>query len=408
MQQARLLKREDVVKRLVLFLLLLVPAAAGAQPKATESDRVESVEVDPIRCWWRTSAGAVRLGEPFDLSLTCAVLETAAVQVVPDESRLGNGVIAMAPFEVVTGTHPADLHSGARRFFQYLYTLRLINADAIGRDVRIPDVQIHYRVNSKVAANTALQGRDLVYVMPPISVRIASLVPADAADIRDAAGEPFTAAEALDFRASVLEILGIGLVALGALMTLLVLVRVARGSRRRTPAEQRQIGTAGIISVAARELSDVQREREQQGWTPALIDRAISAARLVAAAALGRPISQRTSTVPAEAGEGRLIAPGPRRGTSRVVSAAVTPADLTRHIARLPAGSPRAAMLEALRSALETFTVAGYGRDAGDQTKLDAALSAALDAVREVKTEYSWPRRILRRPGTAAAVETHA
>jgi hypothetical protein len=397
------------VKRLVLFLLMLSPAVAAAQPKATQSDRVESVEVDPIRCWWRTSVGAIRLGEPFDLALTCAVLETSAVQVIPDESRLGNGVIAMAPFEVITGTHPADLHSGARRFFQYLYTLRLINADAVGKDVRIPDVQIHYRVNSKVAANTALQGRDLVYVMPAISVRVASLVPADAADIRDAAGEPFTAAEALDFRASVLEIVGIGLVALGALMTLLVLIRVARGSRRRTPAEQRQIGTPGIVSVASRELADVQREREQQGWTPALLDRAISSTRVIAAAALGRPISQRTSPGPAEAGEGRLIAPGPRRGTSRLVSAAVTPADVVQQISRLAAGSSRGSLLERLRSALETFTVAGYGRDAGDQNALDAALSAAVDAAREVKSEQSWPRRILRRPGaTAAALETHA
>src|SRR5689334_15854493 len=161
----------------MLMAMTLAPAGAGAQPKATQSDRVESVEVDPIRCWWRTSAGAVRLGEAFDLSLTCAVLENEAVQVVPDESRLPNGVIAMAPFEVVTGSHPADLHSGSRRFFQYLYTIRLINPDGIGKDVRIPDVQIHYRVNSKIAANTALQGRDLVYVMPPISVRIASMVP---------------------------------------------------------------------------------------------------------------------------------------------------------------------------------------------------------------------------------------
>jgi hypothetical protein len=187
-----------------------------------------------------------------------------------------------------------------------------------------------------------------------------------------------------------------------------VLVRVARGSRRRTPAEQRQIGTASLVSVASRELADVQREREQQGWTPALLDRAISATRVVAAAALGRPISQRASTAPAEAGEGRLIAPGPRRGTTRLVSAAVTPADVAQQLGRLPAGSPRASLFERLRSALETLTVAGYGREAGDQNALDAALSAAVDAAREVKSEQSWPRRILRRPAPAAAVETHA
>ena len=44
----------------------------------------------------------------------------------------------MAPFEVVGGTHPADLRSGQRRFFQYHYTLRIINPDAIGQDVPIP------------------------------------------------------------------------------------------------------------------------------------------------------------------------------------------------------------------------------------------------------------------------------
>ena len=68
-------------------------------------------------------------------------------------------MIAMAPFEVVTGSHPADLHSGQRRFFQYLYRIRLINPDSIGKDVPIPDIQIHYRVNSKITANMAMTNR---------------------------------------------------------------------------------------------------------------------------------------------------------------------------------------------------------------------------------------------------------
>ena len=42
------------------------------------------VEVDPIKCWWRTSTSAVRTGESFDLRLTCAVVETEAARVVPD------------------------------------------------------------------------------------------------------------------------------------------------------------------------------------------------------------------------------------------------------------------------------------------------------------------------------------
>src|SRR3954469_25482213 len=112
----------DMLKRLLLLpVLTLCAMPAHAQPRQAAPAAPPgsaNVEVDPIRCWWRTSAGAIRIGEQFDLSLTCAVLETEAVQVVPDESRLGNAVIQVAPFEVVGGGHPADLHSPDRRFFQ--------------------------------------------------------------------------------------------------------------------------------------------------------------------------------------------------------------------------------------------------------------------------------------------------
>jgi len=39
------------------------------------SAAAQNVETDPIQCWWRTSAGAVRVGEAFSVVLTCAVLE---------------------------------------------------------------------------------------------------------------------------------------------------------------------------------------------------------------------------------------------------------------------------------------------------------------------------------------------
>ena len=217
--------------------------------------------------------GAVRVGEPFDLSLTCAVLENDAVQVVPDESRLGNAVIQMAPFEVVGGTHPADLHSANRRFFQYRYRLRIINPDAIGKDVPIPVLTIHYRVNSRVAANTALQGRDLVYVLPPQSVRVTSVVPADAPDIRDAAGERLRGVEALEFRAGVLEIVGIALVALGALMILLVLVaprpRQPRSGRRRIGVSSTRARSPAWPRVSSRRRSGSASSRAGR---PVLID----------------------------------------------------------------------------------------------------------------------------------------
>jgi hypothetical protein len=398
------------VGRLLLSLLLIASAtAAGAQTPATPSDGTTNVEVDPIRCWWRTTAGAVRIGEIFDLELTCAVVQNDAVQVVPDESRLGNAVIQMAPFEVVGGSHPADLHSGQRRFFQYQYRLRIINPDAIGKDVPIPGIALQYRVNSRIAANTALQGRDLVYVLPPQSIRIASMVPADTPDIRDATGESFATVEALDFRAGVFEILGVALVALGSLMTLLVLVRIARGSRRRTPADQRQLDTRPVMSVAMKELVAVQRERERQGWNPALMDRALTATRVAAACAIGRPVNQRTVDAGMTAGGGLLVTRGPRRGKQRTLSAAVTAEDLQLAMSRLPPGSPRHSILESLRTLLVTFAAVQYGRGKEDDAALDAALASAAASTRRVKSEHLWPRPWLRRWRAGdSAVETRA
>ena len=84
-----------------LIALLGVAATASAQ----------NVEVDPLQCWWRTSAGAVRMGETFSLVLTCSVLDSDAVRVVPDQGPLEPMAIQLPPFEVVGGTHHADLRA---------------------------------------------------------------------------------------------------------------------------------------------------------------------------------------------------------------------------------------------------------------------------------------------------------
>ena len=112
--------------------------------------------------------------------------------MVVDQSRLEPAVLQFAPFEVLGGSHGADLKTEDRRFFQYEYRLRLIAENMFGKDAALPDLKISYRVQSKVSQKTSLQGRDQTYVMPATSVRILSLVPADATDIRDSATETFT------------------------------------------------------------------------------------------------------------------------------------------------------------------------------------------------------------------------
>src|SRR5580765_4576087 len=204
------------MRRVLPFILIAAGFAgtAWAQASAPTPSTDRMVEVDPIRCWWKTSEGAIRIGETFDLTLTCAVLDNELVQVVPDESRLSGAVISMAPFEMVASAHPQDLHSGSRRFFQYQYSMRIINPDAIGTDVGIPIITLHYRVNSKIAENASLQGRDLTYVLPAQPVRVLSLVTSDAPDIRDSSEAAFNSVEALRLRAGVLQIAGITLTVL--------------------------------------------------------------------------------------------------------------------------------------------------------------------------------------------------
>src|SRR5215216_2812111 len=168
-------------------VVALLAVACGASMA-----RAQNVETDPLQCWWRTSAGAVRVGEPFTVVLTCAVVETDEVTVVVDQSRLEPSVVQFAPFEVLGGSHGADLRSDQRRFFQYVYRLRLIVENLFGKDISLPETKLSYHVQSRMGERqAALQGRDQTYLLPPQSVRVMSLVPADAADIRDTAGETF-------------------------------------------------------------------------------------------------------------------------------------------------------------------------------------------------------------------------
>ena len=258
--------------RVILFVAaLLLPGgvaaaqdhAAHAQPPARQSsppprpDPVPSTgapsragAVDPIRCWWQSSAGAITIGESFEVVLTCAVIETPSMQVVADESRLGVASIQMAPFEILGGSHPADAHHEQRRFFQYHYQLRLINADAIGRDVNVPALTIPYRVHSQVGAAAALEGRDLSYLMPALPIKVLSLVPKDATDIRDGSDASLGDVETLRFRSSLFELLAVALGAIATVVAVMALVPLARGARSAGPIATNRLPDRAVAAGA--------------------------------------------------------------------------------------------------------------------------------------------------------------
>ncbi|MEZ5419908.1 MAG: hypothetical protein R2708_21545 [Vicinamibacterales bacterium] len=360
-------------------LAALLPLAAHAQPPAAAD-----VETDAIRCWWRTDKAAVRMGEPFTAVLTCAVLETASTKAVVDRSRLDHTVMALPPFDVLGGSAPEDVVTGPRRFFQYNYQLRLLNDTSFGQDVSLAGLAITYRIDTSTSDGTTSQGRDQSYGMPPLTVRVLSLVAGSARDIRDATTLTFGDLEARRFRARSLDMAGWFFYALAAGVAALGLARAYRGLR--TPAKvtaEAGIGGAAVLAAAGRELADVARQK-QGGWTDELAGRAAGALRIVAGYAIGQPAAQ-IKGLAANAVPGQIaLSRGLLRRRHALVSASVTPRDLT-------AAAAGNGTLQQLHDGLAALTAMRYGRTASDDGAIDVALAAAGPLARSLAFRQSWP-----------------
>jgi hypothetical protein len=365
----------------VLGLMLLVPSPmagqhAAHQPSAPEQN-VQGVE--PIRCWRQASSGAVMIGESFRVTLTCAVFESSDAQVVPDESRLDVASIQMAPFEIVGGTHPPDVRRGMRRFFQYEYEIRIISRDAIGHDVNVPALPVSYRVHSRVGAAAKLEGRDLSYVLPALPIKVLSLVPADATDIRDESEASLAAVDALRSRARLFEMIAIALGVLAAATAVFALVPLAR-RRAGGKTDRNLVPDRAILHSAVAALRETQRRAVAEGWTDDNIASALSSIRLVAAVASDRPISRKPMPADGVTPEGRLrVDHGLLRHASVSVSSGITALQV--------AGSAR---LDRLRSVIALLTAAIYRQSPErDGAAIDEAARQAIDTATELAAERS-------------------
>ncbi len=363
--------------RAALLAGLVTAAPAFAQ---TGTDLVE---VEPIKCWWRTSTSAVRTGEAFDMRLTCAVVETEATKVVPDLSKLDPTVVQLPPFEVTGGTHAGDLVTVGKRFFQYDYRMRLIAEDAFGADVAVPPIEVTYRVESKVTGGDSVQGRELSYALPRASVKLISVVPDDTSDIREAPASAFAAIEDRDSRAALYQTVATVLFALAGVMVVVTLIGRLRSKTRTTAAARAHLGPRAILRHAASELNDVQRAG-RGGWTPELTGRALSAARIAGSYASGRSVGQRPVGVNDPLVDGALLV---GRGMGRAqmyVSGSVTAESAT---------DPT------LAEALKTLTVSRYGRD-GKFTDAADAVATAIRITKQQQSAHSvvseWSRAFVR------------
>jgi hypothetical protein len=379
--------------RRLLAIVAMLHAAAAVTAVAQTSPGARLDENAPFQCWWRSDAGAIRLGETVEVALTCAMLERDDLRAVPDESRLTVAAIQMAPFEIVGGSHPPDLRTADRRLFEYRYVLRIIDADVIGRDVKLPPLAIPYRIESRVGGGTTLAGRDLVHLMPQLAFRVVSQVPADATDIRDAGDASLGQVDALRFRASVFA----GVAALLAVLAVLVGASAAVATWRRASGVRTRraavVSDRAVLQAAGARLDAVLAAHPGSDFDADAIASAHHALRLVAAIAGGQPVRQTATPGTAAAPEGRLVATGWLGRTRAAVTAHITPATLSRIIDTLPPQTPaRDRMrLEGLRDGLGLMTKAQYAAaDRPDGSALGDALRAARDAAAELARERRW------------------
>ena len=389
------------MKRALLFVALVlsgVPARAqapspplrqgsGAQAKPP-APPVDMVEVEPITCWWRTSATAVRTAEPFDLRLTCAVVETEANKVVPDFSKLDPTVVQLPPFEVLGGTHAADLVAPGKRFFQYDYRLRLMSEDMFGGDVPIPPLEIAYRIESQVAGGETAQGREQAYSLPRASVRLISIVPDDTSDIREAPAAAFTRIEDRESRANLLQTIAGVVFGLAGVIVLMMLIGMMRKKTKTTGTAIARLAPRTVLAAASRELQEVQ-QASRGGWTPELAGRALAALRIAGTYAMGKTVGQRPVAAGAVPIEGELAVSGPLGRGRAFASGAVTTE--TASLAGAPHG---------LADALKTLTVARYGRSERLDSNADEAIATAIRITRQQRSAHSmvseWGRNFSR------------
>jgi len=386
-------------------------AAAAADERMTPAviTTAPALTADaPFQCWWRASSGAIRLGEVVDVALTCAVLETGGVTAVADESRLTVAAVQLSPFEIVDGTHPPDVRSGDRRFFQYRYRLRIINPDVIGHDVKLPPLSIPYKLQSRVGAATTMAGRDLVHLMPQLVFRVVSQVPDDADDIRDSADASFAEIERLRFRGNAFSVASMVLTLIGGIAALSALVPVAGLWRRRQgPAVVARLSERVVLQGATRLLGDRLEAARVAGWTPETLAEAHGATRVVTAVALGRPVREVVLAAGAAVPEGRLVVRHRLGRQASAVTAPITTDVVARALAALPATASAASRqrLERLHDALAALTRAQYGAAPDrDTTAIDDAVAAARDIGATIVRERRFsPRAWFRRPVAPAA-----
>ncbi len=368
------------------------PAAQAPGPDAHNNE----VASDPIKCWWKTDKSAVEIGEHFTLTLTCGVIEIRGVTVVPKMDPLDPGALQIAPFEMVAGTRNEDIQATPWRYFQYDYTLRLIGDDFFGKDVEIPALTVTYNVQSDVAGASA--GRDQMYVLPALPMRVMSLVPKKANDIRDSAHESFAEIKSRLSRATTELIFAAIFFGFSVLMVAFAVAHVIRRKRESAPVQAAAVSGATLMRACLHEIGRLKSEVAREGWTSERAGSVLTVLRIGSAVAMGRPVAQTPMDTAVAAREGQLaVRKGILARERIVVSAPITSGAIERYRGNSNGQAPNGrmqTMIDDLGKSLLTFSAVRYGRNGNiDAAGLNRALENGRTALQRLRVTMLWPMR---------------
>jgi hypothetical protein len=325
--------------------------------------------------------------------LTCSVIETGPITVIPVLNQLEPGALSLTPFEVVSGVAHEDVVAAPWRYIQREYAVRLLSDGFFGQDVAIPALTVTYNLQERGSGS---QGRDQQYILPPLPMRILSLVPKSADDIRDASGQTFASIESRRFRASLATTTAWVSFAFAAVFGIFALVRATGQLRAKKKGIVKPLPASSVLGASLKALARVKADASQAGWTADLSRRAAAALRIAGAVALGRPVSQSFVEQDVSEREGQLAV---YRGWPRRRRVLLSAGTTSRTIAtamnngHTPSAQTRAS-LESISDALGVLSTAGYGRQMKDDSAaLDSALADGTQAVRRIRATTMWPRR---------------
>lgn len=331
------------------------------------------------------------VGERFSLVLTCGVIQAGRTAVVPNTSQLEGGAIQITPFEVVSAVRREDVVVPPWRYLQFEYSVRVLNDGFFGQDINIPALTVTYNVQ---APGGGTQGRDQTYVLPALPMRVLSLVPKSATDIRDASDQTFAAVESGRFRALAARVAAWISLAFAAAFALLAGLRLAGRFRKRDAATVPPISATTLLGGCLQALQTLKSDVANGGWSAESARRALTVLRIAGASALGRRVTQSVVDRATAEREGQLVVrTGWLRRGRAMVSAPTTSPTITLSLqnGHAPAARMRASLVQ-IGGSLHALNNAAYGRgEPVDSSTLDEALGEGIEAIRRLRASARWP-----------------